>query len=101
MAVIFGIVIFEYCLVRVVRQPYYNHATMTTEERIEDIFNVGTFNDEEIEAIDGGFKSWEFYQILHFSNEEWYYTDDETSEAIQESADQEIHTEKGIIFCFS
>lgn len=72
---------------------------MTEKERIEDILSSGIFNADEVQHTDqNNFKSWEFWQILHYTNEEYYYLPDDE---IQVLADQQIETEKGIIYCFS
>lgn len=74
---------------------------MSIQEKIQDIFSTGIFNDEEIESTEGGFKSWAYYQIFHYTNEEWYYVDGELASTLRETADEELQTENGIIFCFS
>ena len=73
---------------------------MEISERIKDINSLGQFNSEEVENTDdqNTFQSWEFWQILHYTNEEWYYIADDGIESI---ADEEHHTEKGIVFCFA
>jgi hypothetical protein len=73
---------------------------MTIQERILDLQSSGIFNDEELENTNdqNTFKSWEYWQILHYTNEEWYYVNDD---GIEELADERVETDKGIFFCFS
>lgn len=77
---------------------------MSEENRILDIFQTGSFNDTEIEKLDTldphSFKSWEFWQILHYTNEELYYLSGETFDNLISTADETIETKEGIILCF-
>ena len=78
---------------------------MKTEERIEDIFNTGLFNETELKELEGSicytaFKSIEFYQLFHFTNEELYYLNEEEEENFTGFADLIEDTEKGRIYCF-
>jgi len=78
---------------------------MTVEERQADVKTAGNFNDEELEHVQNDmyftcFKSWEFYQIFHLTNEELYYLD-EGSRLTLEGADSVEDTEHGRVYCFS
>lgn len=77
---------------------------MNKEEIKQDIESLEIFNDEELQSLDSPvcttFKSWEFWQILHFTNAELYYLNGETSENLQ-TADEIHDTPKGRIYCFS
>lgn len=75
---------------------------MTTAERIEDMMKTGKFNDEEIEVVEEQyhgqtFKSWEYYFILHLTDAELYYMDEQTLEAFNDESDY-TDTEKGRIY---
>lgn len=76
---------------------------MNTQERLNDILELGIFNNTELELDDSGnentFKSWEYYLIIHLSNEDLYYTDDETLQSYEESGERH-ETSKGVIYCF-
>lgn len=76
---------------------------MEHTERVTDILSAGIFTPEEVEQIDdnpNNFKSIEFHLIKHLTDEELYYTDAETLEAL-ETADTVQDTPKGRIFLFS
>lgn len=72
---------------------------MKTQDRIKDIIKLGIFNDTEIENLneENTFKSWEYYLIVHLTNEELYYSDMDQ----YETSDLTENTEKGVIYCFS
>ena len=77
---------------------------MIIEERIQDILELEQFNDEEIEHVQNDmyfvcFKSWEYYQIFHLTNEELHHLD-EGSQLTLESADCVEDTKAGKIYCF-
>lgn len=78
---------------------------MTVEERKQDILNSSLFLDNEVEQVQNDsnfhvFKSWEYYQIFHLTNEEHYYTSEEEVNNLSGHADEIIDTNKGIIYCF-
>jgi hypothetical protein len=76
---------------------------MKINQRITDIQENGNFNLTEVEQegnLFNSFKSDEYYLILHFTDEEIYYTSDEEKEQFEKIAEDIINTEKGIIFCF-
>lgn len=75
---------------------------MLQEQRMQEISDKGTIDLIELEPIgENQFKSIEFYQILHFTNEEWYYTADENCKNLKDTADETHETERGLYFCFS
>lgn len=78
---------------------------MNTNQRLADIQEVGIFNETELEQSNNTsqptFHSWRYYQILHYTNAELYYLDDQTQEAIEDSCDMQYMTTKGIIYCFN
>jgi hypothetical protein len=76
---------------------------MNHKKRIEDIETLDTFNNGEIEKCPHShghstFKSVEYSTILHYTNAELYYLDDETEETLK-IADLIEDTPKGRIFC--
>lgn len=77
---------------------------MNTKERIKDILNTGLFNNNELKELEGNylsaFKSIEYYQIFHVTNEELYYLNEEEEHNFKESSDLIKDTEKGRIYCF-
>ena len=76
---------------------------MTIEQRIIDIESTNLFTNDEvvyIEESNQSFESWEFSVIMHYTNEELYYLDDELVNALQ-NADTIEDTDKGIIYCFT
>ena len=75
---------------------------MKTEQRILDILKTDLFNQNEISVLQSPhlFKSWEYYNIYHYTNEEYYYLDSETVNVINESCDNIAYTDKGIIFMY-
>ena len=77
---------------------------MTQQERIEEIAN-SSFGIQESELRSENnqthgynFSSIEYYFILHLTNEELYYMDDETLSLYQDAADYYEDTAKGKIF---
>lgn len=79
---------------------------MNDNERIADIQEIGIFNNEELEHSGGKnhphtFKSWEFGQILHYTNAELHYLDGEIQGNLEMLCDSQHMTTKGIIYCFN
>ncbi len=77
---------------------------MTPQDRIKDIQSVKTesFNSDEIKQDDDQqnfFSAIEYYLIIHLTNEELYYTDDETL-GNYDHADLKEDTDKGRVFGF-
>jgi len=80
---------------------------MNESERITDILSAELHGIErdELELLyeyifhQNYFKSIEYYQIVHYTNEELYYSVEE--EFLDEHADLILDTEKGRIFLFS
>jgi hypothetical protein len=77
---------------------------MNKKERILDIEKSERFAEKEIkqknDAGNNAFSSIEFYIIIHFTNEELYYSNHER-ETFEEHAEEIINTEKGVIYCFN
>jgi hypothetical protein len=76
---------------------------MNTQERILDINSLSTFNDNEVSqeqssSLPNYFKSIEYCLIIHLTNEELYYLDDETETTYGESADNVEDTTKGRVY---
>jgi hypothetical protein len=76
---------------------------MNTQERILDINSLSTFNDNEVSqeqssSLPNYFKSIEYYLIIHLTNEELYYLDDETETTYTNSADDVEDTKKGRVY---
>jgi len=80
---------------------------MTESERITDILSAESHGIErdELELLyayilhENYFKSIEYYQIVHYTDAELYYSSEE--EFLNECADLILDTEKGRIFLFS
>lgn len=64
-----------------------------------EIINALGLNNEELEPNENDYKSWEFYLIKYYSNEELYYLDEESEEVLN-SADEIQDTPKGKVFAF-
>lgn len=76
---------------------------MDVLERIEDIKSVGTFRDDEIipnEDSQNYFSSIEYHLIIHVTNEDLYYMDEETEKIWEEHSEDTEDTEKGRIYLF-
>jgi hypothetical protein len=77
---------------------------MDNNERIKDITSTGNFDSREVtktyDCFHNSFTSIEFYRIIHYTNAELYYKSYER-ENFEECAEEIIHTEKGIIYCFN
>lgn len=73
---------------------------MLTEDRMLDIKTTNIFNNNEVKFdFENRFKSIEYYIIIHLSNAELYYIDEETLRSY-ENADLIQDTVKGRIYCF-
>ena len=77
------------------------------DTRINDIINSGLGIDiSEIKgarnAINGTFvcSSIEYHTIIHLTNEEYYYLDDETINNYIDSADEVVDTDSYLIIAF-
>ena len=80
---------------------------MNNKDRIKDILNSypELFNKEEIELSPNDtyittFKTWEFYQVFHLTNEETYYLDQESWDNFKDTCDESLPTKEGLIFCY-
>lgn len=80
---------------------------MNNQDRINDILDSypELFSSNEIELSPNDtyittFKTWEFYQVFHLSNEESYYIDQETWDNFKDTCDISYPTKKGLIFCY-
>ena len=75
---------------------------MSDQERITDLMSIGMFNENELVSHDqpNSLSSIEYWQIMHYTNEELYYLDEETHTDIKECADIIEETSKGIAFLF-
>ena len=77
---------------------------MRTFDRITEICNTLGIDSEEITILNSrnvaAFSTWEFYEVMHFTNAELYYVSDEEAAALDQTADEIHETEKGIIYCY-
>jgi len=80
---------------------------MDIEDRKRDIYaqeQLGLILGElELLGTSGylnAFKSIEFYQIIHVTDEERYYIDEESESNLCNSCDVCLDTEKGTVYCF-
>lgn len=79
---------------------------MNNQERVLDILNSypELFNKEEFTILQGNYgnayKTWEFYQLFHFTNEETYYLNEEEWDNFKGTCDESLPTKKGLIFCY-
>ena len=76
---------------------------MTVEERLSDIMSTELFFIDELEPEQNDsslpcFKSWEYYQIFHATDEELQFLN--YSDPVMQEADETHDTEAGRIFCF-
>lgn len=79
---------------------------MLINERIDEIINadLGIERDElkqELDATFISFSSIEYHLIIHMTNTELYYCDDEQINLHENLCDVKQDTRKGIIFAFS
>jgi hypothetical protein len=75
---------------------------MGYKQRLSDILKTGLFEDNEVEhERENIFKSWEYYLIIHFTNQELYYLSDEEKDNYSKIADLELETNEGFLFAFS
>lgn len=79
---------------------------MNSNARKEDILTLGIFSKEELTKNEHArmssiFKSIEYYEVHHYTNEELYHMDEETEKTFQEMADLIEDTPKGRIYCMS
>lgn len=75
----------------------------TTEyQRVADILTTGVFDVEEIKkegTSESSFSSIEFYLIIHMTDEEYNYADDEYINSLN-VADEQFETPLGFVYCF-
>lgn len=80
---------------------------MNFRERREDIESTSRFLPEEIEFLRVSkeglqiFKTWEFHEIYHITNEEYNYINDEVIQNLLTSCTETIKTDKAVLYCIT